>query len=328
MSKQVIGFDLGEKTLKMVQLTGNTVKAAICEELPDNLVLDGRILSVDAMVDFIKEAAKAGGIPAGNVSMVLPVSKVFVRNLSMPAVDDQQMKYNMGYIFKDYLTRPQGEYTFDYSVYDVKENPDAPPDMRFMACAVQTAFIEEYRSVLKKAGFRLKCAVPQEVAIANLLGRIGKENQDSCVIDLGHRSTTLNMFHGIEPAAKSTLPRGGLTLDEIIAADEGVDMHMACSYKVTNYNRVLNSSRCMESFRSLSVEIMKAVNFFNYNHSGSGIQEIYLCGGGAAAEPLRKELQDAAGIPVTDSARLLKANSQAKLTGQHILACGAAMNEV
>ena len=328
MSKQMIGFDLGEKTLKMVQMNGSTVKAAVCEDLPDNLVLDGRILSVDAMADFIKESAKAGGIAAGNVSMVLPASKVFVRNLSMPAVDDQQMKYNMGYIFKDYLTKPQAEYTFDYSVYEVIENKDATPDMRFMACAVQTSFIEEYRSVLKKAGFKLKCAVPQEVAIANLLAATGKKNQDSCVIDLGHRSTVLNMFHGTEPAAKSTLPRGGLTLDEIISAEEGVDMHMACAYKTTNYNRVLNSSRCMESFRSLSVEIMKAVNFFNYNHSGSGIQEIYLCGGGASADPLRKELQDAAGIPVMDASRLLKPNSQTKITGQLVLACGAAMNEV
>ena len=331
MSKQIVGIDIGEKSLKLALWTGDRIKAVAAVDLPDNLVAEGRVLSMDVMADLIKQTARENGMPGGNAAMVLPAGRVFVRTLTAPAADERQMQYNMGYIFKDYLSKNQSEYTFDYSIYELRENEEGVAEQRFMACAVETALIEEYRGLLKKAGFRLKCAVPPEVALSNVLrrGRPAEgKGEDICLVDLGHRATVLHMFHDGEPAAKNSLDRGSALLDELIANQEKVDIHMARSYKETNYNRVLNSSACMETYRALGVDIMKAINFFNYNHPGEGIADVYLCGGGAGSDVLRKELQDILGRPVLDAGRLLKSDSAVKVSGLYLAACGCAMNEV
>ena len=68
---KLVGFDIGENSVKMVYFSGRELKRAITAELPDAMVSNGRILSMDAMADFIRDMAKGHGIPLTNAAMVL-----------------------------------------------------------------------------------------------------------------------------------------------------------------------------------------------------------------------------------------------------------------
>ena len=52
MAKQWIGFDIGDCSVKMVHVTGKEIKNTVVAELPDNIVDDGQIISMDAMADL------------------------------------------------------------------------------------------------------------------------------------------------------------------------------------------------------------------------------------------------------------------------------------
>lgn len=86
--KKIVGIDIGGSSVKLAYFAGSTLKKAAMAPLPDNMVADGRILSMDAMADFLRQAARDNGIPLTNAAVVLPSTEVFTRELTMPALTD------------------------------------------------------------------------------------------------------------------------------------------------------------------------------------------------------------------------------------------------
>lgn len=60
---KIVGLDIGENSVKMAYFVGRELKRTAKLELPDAMVSGGRILSMDAMADFLHDAAKGSGIP-------------------------------------------------------------------------------------------------------------------------------------------------------------------------------------------------------------------------------------------------------------------------
>ena len=43
---KIVGFEIGDHSVKLVYFAGNELKKAVCAELPDAMVSHGRILSM------------------------------------------------------------------------------------------------------------------------------------------------------------------------------------------------------------------------------------------------------------------------------------------
>ncbi|MEG0322180.1 MAG: hypothetical protein RR606_08320, partial [Oscillospiraceae bacterium] len=73
MSNTKLGFDLGAYSLKMAQCGANGAERTAVAPLPENLVQDGRILSYEAMSDFLKKAVAENRLSGRrNACVVLP----------------------------------------------------------------------------------------------------------------------------------------------------------------------------------------------------------------------------------------------------------------
>ena len=226
MAGQYVAFDIGEAQVKIVSFAGEKVKKAVSEELPDRLVAGGEILSMDAMGDFLKEVARKNGIGRGNAGVILPGSLVFTRNVTVPPMTDAQLAYNLPFEFKDYLTEEKSKYFFDYAVDSVKKKESGDPEeMDLFACATLKHTIEEYREMFRRAGFKLRCAIPEEAAYAAMLENYGKSHPDSadrCIADIGHRGTRLYMYRGSKFQTKRTVELGLFDLEQKISDEKGV----------------------------------------------------------------------------------------------------------
>ena len=138
--EKIVGFDIGESSVKLVYFAGADLKKAVTAELPDNMVSGSRILSMDAMADFLRQMAKSNGIPLTHAALVLPSTEVFTRELVMPAMTEQQLLYNLPYEFRDYLTEEKNKYFFDYSMREVlRDESGQPTEMNLLACAALAA---------------------------------------------------------------------------------------------------------------------------------------------------------------------------------------------
>ncbi len=303
MSRQLVGFDIGESTLKMVQASDREIKACAVADVPDDIVKNGVIVSRDAMADFIRESAGKNGIPKTDAAVAIPASQIVTRNVTMPAMSVQQLMFNMPYELKEYLKDEKQKYYFDYALREMITGDDGvPSEMRLLICAVLKSVIEEYEMMFKRAGFRLKIAVPEECAYAAFAG--GVSDTDFCIADLGHSSTRLYMFHNGEYTAMRNIEIGGRSLDLLIADENGIDIHMAQIYKKNNYNAVLENDLAKHMYGRLAVEIMKAVNFFNYNNREAELSKIYVCGGGSKVDTLVRTIDENTPFNVYRAAQL------------------------
>ena len=221
---KIVGLDIGENSVKMAYFAGRELKRTAKLELPDAMVSGGRILSMDAMADFLHDAAKGSGIPLTNAALVVPASEVYPRIIPLPAMTEQQLFYNLPYEFRDFLTEEKSKYFFDYAVRRiVNDETGHPKEMELFACAILKTTVEGYRAMLHRAGFRLRVLTVTECAYGAVLGaylkRTGAENDDKdrCIVSIGHRSTHLYIYHGATFDSRREIDVGGRLIDEQIA---------------------------------------------------------------------------------------------------------------
>lgn len=308
--RKIVGFDIGEHSVKMVSFVGNELKQAIDVELPDAMVSGSKILSMDAMADFLRKAAKDNNIPGKDTVLLLPGSELFVRTLTMPAMTEQQLNYNLPYEFHDFLEDEKSKYFFDYAVQEIHYDENGNPrEMDIFACAVLKSVVESYRAMFRRAGFRLCSIVPTECAYSSLLNdyikRGGASEKDRAVIGLGHGTTRLYIYHGGRFENYRVIDLGIRNLEQRVAEEYGVDIHLAHSYVYSNYENLLNSEYARELYGRMAVEVRKAVNFYNYHNRDRELQDVYFCGGGAGIEPLVDIFTNALSCQVHSAAELI-----------------------
>lgn len=301
---KIVGVEIGNHSVKLAYISGKELKKAACVQLPDDLVRGGRILSMDAMADFLRDAAKAAGIPRAGAALTLSGEDVFTRDVTVPAMTERQLTYNLPYEFHDFLTEEKSKYFFDYSVRKIRKDGQGRPEaMELFACAMLKERVEAYRAMFRRAGFRLHTLTPVECAYEALLS--GQPEADRCVVNLGHQRTRIHFFQGSWCAGQRELDFGLEALDQAIAREKGVDIHVAHSYKLSDFEGVLETDYARSFYSRLAVEIMKAINFYHYNNQDRQLAELYLCGGGAAVAPLRQAIAQTTGLTVLGGEALL-----------------------
>lgn len=287
MASRMIGVEIGTHTLKMVACSNGAVKKVAVARLPEDLIAHGRVTSVPAMVDLLKDMMKENGIHPGPCALVLPSALVISHRVNMPLVSHEEVLLNLPFEFKDFVGKEGTAYDYDYSVINIKDNV-----MELYAAAVRKEVVEEYYSIFKKAGLNLKIATPAEMAWLNLIHRTPNLPGKLCIVDIGHSTTRVLIYSGGNFVMGKTIEKGGALIDETIAAFEEIDSHVARTHKEANMDKVQNAEYCQEAYQNLTIEVMKTLNFFSYSDAAEDgpLEHLYYCGGCSQIEPLRNTL--------------------------------------
>lgn len=295
MAKTLIGVDIGTNAVKMAVCAGGRVLQTAVETLPENMVSGGRIVSPDSMSQFLREMRKNHHISARNAAVVLPETDVFCRRLTLPAMTEDQLRLNLPYEFRDYIAHEKEKYFYDYAVVDIIDDETGiPVSLDLMAAAVLKSTVADYFQLFKRAGMRLKVAVPMEMAYTNLLAaherahpaQEGDSPREYCLLDLGHTAIRTHVFTGSAFEVTKVMDIGCALLDTAIAEHFHVDEHIARTYKLTNYQDSQELDSCVSLYSTVAIEIMKAINFYRYNKPETEITEAYYFGGGAHIDSL------------------------------------------
>ena len=126
-----------------------------------------------------------------------------------------------------------------------------------------------------------------------------------CVVNLGHSATFLYIYRGEQFDSRREIDLGIGQLERLVADHCGVDVHVARGYVQSDFGGVLTADYARELYGRIAVEIMKAVNFFNYNNRERELTELCLCGGGSAIEPLRQAIETTTGMHLLPAGDLL-----------------------
>lgn len=327
MSSKMIGVEIGNDTVKLVVTNGGQVKASAVKRLPENMVVGGKISSPKAMSNFIKEMRKEYKIPGGKAALVLPYHAVVTTSPTVPAMTDAELALNLPFEFRDYVGQDGSKYHYDYAVMESVPGANGQPGkLELFAAAVRKDFIDNTYAMLKDAGLTMKVAIPQEMAWLNLVRLAKNEPKELCIVDIGRASTHIYIFSAGRYLMGREIEVGGQNMDEAIAAEAKVDVHVARSNKEANLDDVLSSEACMEGYNNLAVEIMRAVDFYSsYDDRASNLDDIYFCGGVSNVEPLRTAIKKATGMTLHHISRLVPGGIENAQTLMCALAAGAAL---
>lgn len=325
MGKIKVAFDVGWNSMKVAvaQGGGYRVEAA---RLPDNLMDENGIAMPNAFSQFLKQTAKELRLPHGPAALVLPSNQVICRLVTMPEMNQEQLLMNLPYEFTDFIQGAPDLYHCDYAMC-ARLDSDEEGAMPMMAAVAAKAQIVDYVRMFARAGVRLRKLVPQEMALIELCrAQRGEGPAEYCFVDLGHLQTRITVVMGDRVQATRKLNFGGHDMDAAIAEELGVDAFLAGTYKMAGQQAALSAPAVADVCERLAVEILKVVNFYQFTYRSSNLGGIYLVGGGAALEPLRRAIEETAGLPLLDPVELLPGLAGSAADG--IFAAGAAMGGV
>jgi len=312
--KSILGIDVGADQLKMVLVDNNVVLDAVAVSMPENLLKEGRITSIETLSDLISRTMKENGIKARNAAYVLPNETAFIKNVRMPLMTTEQLAYNLPFEFSDYITGEIKDFVFDYAVLppDKKDEPEenestsgAPEtaeaaqtektaeqeeNLNLMAVGVERAVIEEIEAMLQKAGLKLVKTAPAICSYISLIREqyklLSEYSTEFCILDLGYDSIRMYIYDEDRHEATRVLDMGLSALDDVLAEMFSVERHLAHTYLLSNFENCLEREECRVTYENIAVELMRAMNFYRFSNPDSSLTDMWLCGGGAAIGPL------------------------------------------
>lgn len=329
-SKPTLGVDIGYDSLKLALVNGRDIRKTAVIPMPQNMIREGRVVSIETMAEMIKQAIKDYGIHCQNAALVLSNETVFVRGITMPLMTIEQLKNNLPFEFRDYITNELKDYIFDYAVIAMNEPEKEeaeegaegamPEDndsdsvgatMELMAVAVQKSLIDDYREMFRKAGLKLAKAAPAVCTYQALIRAIGPSDEDEeegkkeyCILDLGYQAIRMYMFKGDQHMVTRELEVGLSSLDAAISEAYNIDVHLAHTYLISNYENCQNQEYCVNAYGNITVELMRALNFYRFSNPDSHLEDIWICGGGAHIRPLQESIAETMDLRIHDASEL------------------------
>lgn len=292
-----VGVDIGSQSIKVaeVKLQGGqpTVTAMAQAMTPEGAVDHIGIHDGEAVSAVLKQLCGMAGATVGDmVVSIAGQGSVLVRTLEVPNMSDSELEQHMDWE----ITRniPFGEKTVqsDYKAFPPTDSAAQSMDV-VMAISPQSA-IEQVVGMVKKAGKKVAAIDVEPLGIARGL-KMGYDSdlygKTVCVVDVGHKTTSINMYKDGQLLMPRQVPIGGEMFSQQIAAAMNVSYDEAERMKVEQVDIPRNATTGPNPFAAAGPETQA---FEPYNPFGDASED----DAPPAAPPVPAEPEVEAGSPV------------------------------
>lgn len=233
----VLGVDIGCKTTKIAEIRTQgkqpVLTAAFEVDTPEGAVDHTGVYNAEAVGAAIKDAAKRAGVSVNQVVVTISgQSSVLVRTLEVPRMSATELKEHMQWEINRNIPFSESNVVSDFKPL-VDEDPDSQNMDVVMAIAPQSA-VDTLLACMKKAGKQLSAIDVEPLSLA----RVYAFNYDDaspddvvCVVDLGHMTTSINIYKGGKLLMPRQVPIGGEMFTKAISDAMGVGVEDAETLK-------------------------------------------------------------------------------------------------
>ncbi len=290
----ILGISLNHGRIALTTMKAGQVSRTIWEEVPENIAEESKILAKSLFADFLREKLKENDIKCKKAAYIIADEDIFIKNIKLPVMSDEQLRYNIPFEFNDYIHGEMKDYIFDFIKRDSAAD-SGREQIRLLAYAVPVETIVGLQETLQMAGLKLVKALPETVACEALLGLFNNpedERSGKCFLDIGRRNIRMMIFKNGEYSLSHQIDIGEAHAITVIADELGVDMHLAETYLRANHNDCNRMTPVVNAFKDISLEVLKGLNYFEMSDMTTRLGEIIICGTGALTEPLVEILRE------------------------------------
>lgn len=301
------GLDISDASIEALQLKKGIgrikVKSFSRIELPIGVVLDGKILNKDKLVEAILLLLSQGRprkISEKKVILSLPESKVFTYVFELPANLSRKeiaqfLKEEAGAYIPIDLSQANLDF-FTIFKTDVKQ------EVFFVA--VEREIVENLSEVLERSGLDPIAFDMESACLARAM--IRKYDQGVLIVDCGARTTIISIFDKNGIRSTTNIPIAGNKFTEAISQQLKIPFSRAeklkktCGLSATKRDRSCLEGRIFLILQSviqpIVLEIKKSISHYE-TISGRKIKAVYLAGGSALLSKFDQYLSENLALP-------------------------------
>lgn len=150
---------------------------------------------------------------------------------------------------------------------------------------------------------------PFNAAPSGSIAAAEEKRKDYAVLSLEYSRDRLHFFSNGAYEITRNLGITEKQICEVIAQNEGVDIHIAQLMLDQNQNHVLEQEQVSDLLQSVATEVMRVMNFYNYNNPRNTIDAIYYYGREVDSAFLER-IQSMTELPIRPLTDLLEETSE------------------
>ena len=296
-SARAIGLDIGSGAIKLVEIKrgagGIVLNRLGLAEFTIGAVEDGRIINRDAVLAALRQAILISGTNCKDTVMAVNGRTVFVREISMPAMKEAELKSALVWELEKYVPYPAEKCYYDFAVIGQGQSE---LETRILFVAIPREQVDGMVELVREAGLRPRIVDIEPLAIFRTLDYA----ENSMLVDIGEMTSQFLVFRQGIPVISRTVAFGGRRFTEVITETLGIDYSEAERFKhhqkdlLPDRDSVEKQSplqrKLMLLVEELIREVHRTVEYYHIENRELSVEKIILSGGGALLSRLALQM--------------------------------------
>jgi type IV pilus assembly protein PilM len=293
-----------DRTVELVKLARGPIEAG--------LVTDGEVRDPDALARVLKRFFDQHKLPRSRVRLGIATSRIGVRVLEVPRIDDPKMLENaIRFRVQEVLPIPLADAVLDHVV--LGDLDDAiEPTSRVLVAFAHRELIDRYVEACKRARIKLVGIDFDAFALLRAVADDAPGTAHASVaVAIGHERTIFAVAEGDVCDFTRVLEWGGASLDVALARALDLTPSQAGPLKpalslvgeaagseLSPIQVEAAQAAMRQELQLLARELLSSLQYYQSRPGSLAIAEILLAGGGSQLAGIAEELERVLGVPV------------------------------
>lgn len=303
-SREIVGIDIGSSSVKLVQLNENKGAYQLRNlgilPLPSEAIVDNSLMDTTSIVETIKDLLKSLNSKAREAVCSVSGNSVIIRKITLPAMTPEELEDQIAWEAEQYIPFDINDVNLDFEILDT--DLSASGKMTVLLVASKKEIINEYVAVFNEAGLKLIVVDVDSFAVQNIFEQnyTPSENEVVALINIGASIMNLNVVKGGVSLFTRDVQMGGNLYTEEIQRQFSLSGEDAEKAKVTGEypDKTRLNDTISRINETLSIEILRSLDFYNSTAEDQKISKIYLSGGCSKVPMLPEAVAQRLGLPV------------------------------
>jgi len=226
-----LGIDIGSKTIKVAEVKNQGRQAVVSAlgviDTPADSVDHTGVYNADNVGAALKQLLQSIGASSPNVVVsIAGQASVLVRTLEVPRMNDTELAEHMQWEISRNIPFAESTVQSAYAKLEDQDPNSANMDV-VLAISPQSA-VDTLIAAIKKSGKQLAAIDVEPTAVARMLAVSGVDPTEvSCVVDIGHKTTGINIYRGRNLLMPRQVPGGGELFAQELSRNLNVSLEEA-----------------------------------------------------------------------------------------------------
>jgi len=305
--KSVAGLDVGSSSVKVVELDGkmnslNLVNMGF-ENLPDETVVDGQIMELNAVSETIQIVCNESGCKSPKVVTGVSGHSVIIKNIVLPPMSREELEESIDWHAEEHIPYDLSEVSLDYHV--TEEDVDSTG---VMIAACKKERLNNIKQAIQLAGKQPVVIDVDTFALQNCYEVNYQPEKHTVVtlLNIGASTMNVNIVKGNQSLFTRDLTIGGSQFTDILQKNLGFSYQQAEAVKrgvpqaMENVDSTAIEPLISNVTEMVAMEIQKTFDFYRATSDNDDIkvEKILISGGGSKMAGLKEELAKKLEMPV------------------------------